>query len=120
MNATGTHVFETKHRWRRAWVAGAALLSIALPILFVFLRQEPAGSFNDPARISYYRQTILALVLGFAAAGGALAGSRALLPAGLRWLSIALAILGILIGAYLLLGLIGSCGASIVWGVCQP
>ena len=76
--------------------------------------------FGDPARMSYYRQTTAALVLGFAAAGGALAGGRALQPAWLRLTSIVLAILGLLLGAYLLLGLIGSCGAPVLWGVCQP
>jgi hypothetical protein len=120
MNATGKHLNETKHLWRCGWVATAAMLSVALPVLFVFLRQEPAGPFEDPARMSYYRQAIVVLVLGLVAAGGALAGSRALQPAWLRWLSVVVAILGVLVGAFLLLGLIGSCGAPILWGVCRP
>lgn len=114
---------KAKPAWRRTWVIGLALLSFVLPMVAGFLRQEPAVPFADPARVSYYRQTVTALVLGIACAVGTFGtfvGTRALLPAWVRWLSVGLASLGVLISAYLLWSLIGTCGPGVIWGRCTP
>ena len=108
------------HPWRRGWVIGLALLSLVVPVATVFLRSEPAVPFADPARLSYYRQTVIALVVGLACAAGAFAGIRAVPASGLRWLSVALASLGVLISAYLLWALIGTCGLGVLGGACNP
>ena len=114
------HTTEAKFGWQRGWVIGLALFSLVLPVVAVFLRNEPALPFADPARVSYYRQTVAALGPGLACAAGTFIGTRALRPAQLRWLSVVLASLGVLISAYLLLALIGTCGAGVIWRVCQP
>ena len=108
------------HPWRRGWVIGLALLSLVVPVATVFLRNEPAVPFADPARLSYYRQTVVALVVGLACAAGAFAGMRMVPASGLRWLSVALASLGVLISAYLLWALIGTCGLGVLGGACNP
>ena len=108
------------HPWRRGWVLGLALLSLAVPLAAVFLRSEPLAPFDDPARLSYYRQTVVALALALAAAVAAFVGQRTLAPAGVRRLSVVLASLGLLIGVYLLWTLIGTCGLQVVWGQCNP
>ena len=108
------------HPWRRGWVIGLALLSIAVPVATVVLRNEPAVPFTDPARLSYYRQTVAALVVGLACAVGAFVGNRTVAAARVRWLSAALASLGVLISAYLLWALIGTCGLGVLVGACNP
>ena len=50
MRTTGAN-----HLWRRGWVLGLALLSLAVPLAAVFLRSEPLVPFDDPARLSYSR-----------------------------------------------------------------
>ena len=106
--------------WRRGWVVGLALLSLVVPVVAVFVRSEPLVPFSDPARVSYYRQLLVALVLGLACALGTFAGSRTMPASGSRRLGIGLASGGVLLSAYLLWTLIGSCGLQVIWGSCQP
>ena len=108
------------HPWRRGWVLGVALLSLAVPLAAVFLRSEPLVAFGDPARLSYYRQTVIAIALALAAAVAAFVGQRTLTPVWARQLSVVLASLGLLIGVYLLWTLIGTCGVPVLWGNCSP
>ncbi len=51
--------------WRRGWVIGLALLSLVVPVAAVFVRSEPLVPFADPARLSYYRQMVVALIVGW-------------------------------------------------------
>ena len=106
--------------WQHGWVVGLALLSLIVPVAAGFLRTEPLGSFADPARLSYYRQTLVAVGVAIACAAGAFIGVRTLRPDVSRWLSVICATLGVLLSAYLLLGLIGSCGVPVLWGACLP
>ncbi len=114
------HATDFKPAWQRGWVIGLALLSLIVPMAAVFLRSEPAVPFGHPDHLSYYRQTVAALFLGIVFAAGAIFANRRLTPAGFRRLGIGLASLGVLISAYLLFGLIGSCGPQVIWGVCTP
>ena len=114
------HTSEARFGWQRGWVIGLALLSLVVPVAAGFLRNEPTVPFADPARLSYYRQTVVALVLGLACAIGAFVGIRTVPASGVRWLIVALAGLGVLISAYLLLALIGTCGVGVLGGACNP
>ena len=111
---------ETKVAWKHGWVIGLALLSLVLPVAAVYVRDTPNAAFSDPASLSYYRQTLGALALGLVCAVGAFVASRTLRPPWLRWLSVVLASLGVLLGAFLLIGLIGTCGVQVFSGACQP
>ncbi len=108
------------HPWRRGWVLGLAFLSLAVPLVAIFLRSEPLVPFDDPARLSYYRQTVAALALALAAGVAAFVGQRTLAPGWTRRLSVGLASLGLLVGAFLLWTLIGTCGLQVIWGQCNP
>ena len=114
------HTSEARFGWQRGWVIGLALLSLVVPVVAGVLRNEPTVPFADPARLSYYRQTVVALVLGLACAAGAFVGIRTVPASGVRWLSVALAGLGVLISAYLLFALIGTCGVGVLGGACNP
>ncbi len=111
---------ETRFPGQYSWVIGLALLSLLVPLAAIGLRNEPRVPFADPARVSYYRQTVAALVLGIACAVGAFIGTRRLMPASLRWLGVGLATLGLLISAYLIATLMGTCGPQVVLGQCNP
>ncbi len=111
---------KAKLGWQCGWVIGLALVSLVVPLATGILRQEPVAPFADPAHLSYYRQTVVALVLGLVCAVGALVGTRALMAAWLRWLSVVLASGGVLISGYLLWTLIGSCGVQVLWTSCHP
>ncbi len=111
---------EARFAWQRGAVIGLALLSLVVPVTAGFLRQEPVAPFADPARLSYYRQTVAALILGLVCAAGAFVGTRAVPVAGLRRLNVGLASGGMLLSAYLLWILIGSCGTQVLWGTCHP
>ncbi len=106
--------------WQHGWVISLALLSLVVSVAAGFLRTEPLGPFGDPARLSYYRQTIVALAVAIACAAGAFVGTRTLSPSLSRWLGVAFATLGVLLSAYLLLALVGTCGVQVLWGVCRP
>ena len=114
------HASEAKFGWQRGWAIGLALLSLVLPAAAVFPRRAPAVPLADPAGVNDYRLTVAALGLALACAVGTFIGQRALRPARLRWLSIVLASLGVLLSAYLLLALIGTCGVGVISGVCNP
>ena len=103
-----------------AWVIGFALLSLIMPVAAGILRQEPAVPFSDPAHVSYYRQTVAALILGLVSAVAAFVGNRTLRPAWFHRLSLLLVSLGVLLSLYLLSTLIGSCGAQVITGMCNP
>ena len=111
---------ESKFGWQRGWVIGLALLSLIVPVAAIVLGNEPMVPFADPARVSYYRQTVAALVLGLASAAGAIVVARTLRPAWLRRLGVVLAGLGVLISAYLLWALVGTCGLGVLGGACNP
>ena len=111
---------EAKPRRQRGWAIGLAVLSLLVPLVVIFLRQEPGVPFAHPDHQSYYRQTVAALVLAMACAAGALVGTWMLTPAWLRWLSAILATLGLVVSAYWLWALIGTCGVQVLSGVCAP
>src|SRR5918997_645968 len=94
---------EAKFGWQRGWLIGLALLSFVVPVVAVFVRNEPLVLFADPARLSYYRQTVAALFLGLACGLGAFVGARTVPASGLRRLSMGLVSGGMLLSAYLLL-----------------
>ncbi len=106
--------------WRRGWVIGLALVSLVVPLAAVVVPSEPLVPFADPARLSYYRQLVVALVVGLACALGAFAGALTLPATGSRRLGMALVTGGMLLSVYLLWVLIGSCGLQVIWGSCQP
>ncbi len=70
--------------------------------------------------LSDYRPMVAALVLAIACAVGAFVSNRGLGPAWVRRLSVGLASLGMLLSAYLLWVLIGTCGAGVIVGSCNP
>jgi len=99
---------ETLSAWQRVWVLGLALLSLVVP---------GAGIVRGPGN---EHQQLALLALGLACAIGALLGSLQQTPSRTRWLNVALASVGALISAYLLVALIGVCGAQVLCGVCSP
>ena len=111
---------ETRFPGQYSWMIGLALLSILVPLAAIVFRNEPMVPVADPARVSYYRQMVAALVLGIACAVGALIGTRRLVQASMRWLVVSLATLGLLISAYLLAALMGTCGPQVILGACKP
>ena len=106
--------------WRRGWVIGLALVSLVVPLAAVFVRSEPLVPFADPARLSYYRQMVVALVVGLACVLGAFVGARTMPASGSRRLGMALVSGGMLLSVYVLSMLVGSCGVQVIWGSCQP
>src|SRR3712207_5699992 len=97
----GTRPMNTPHAnipGRRNWVAGMALVSLVLPVATVVAGREGT-------RLSDYRLTVVALILGIASAAGPLVFNRAATPAWLRWLSVGLAGLGFMVAGYLLFAL---------------
>jgi hypothetical protein len=111
---------EAKVPERRAWVAGLALMSFVLSLAAAFPRMQSVAPGGNPASLGNYGLTVVALVIGIGCAIGALIFNRALTPAWFRWLSVGMAGLGVLLAAYLLLALIGTCGVGVLGGVCQP
>jgi len=105
---------------KRIWVIGLGLLSLILPVTAIVPRQARPASFTNPANLSDYRMTVAALLLGLACGIGALVASRRVPAAGVRRLSVVLASAGLLLGAWLLWTLVGSCGAQVLWDACRP
>ena len=114
------HAGEAKFGWQHGGVIALALLSLVLPVAAVVPVRRVAVPFMDPAGVNDYRLTVAALILGLVCAAGAFIGTRALRPAGMRWLSVGVATLGLLLSAYLLFTLIGTCGAGAITGMCNP
>ena len=97
------------------------LLSVIIPFLPLFAFSEPVGiTFDHPARVSYYLQTVLLLGLGLALGISALVWGRMMAPPWIRYLSWVLGALGIAASMLFLLTLIGLCGPTVLWGYCQP
>ncbi len=111
---------DAKFGWQRGWLIVLALLSLVVPVVAIFLRNESVVPFADPARLSYDRQTVVALFLGLASALGAFAVTRTVPSSELRRLGMVLLTGGLLLNTYLLWTLIGSCGLQIFWENCYP
>ena len=111
---------QVKSASKRIWVIGLGLLSLVLPVTAIIPRQALPASFTNPANLSDYRLTVAALLLGLACGIGALAASRMAPGVGVRRLSVVLASAGLLLGAWLLWTLVGSCGTQVLWGSCNP
>ena len=118
------HAREARFGWQRGGVIALALLSLVLPVAAVVPVRSEVVPFMDPAGVNDHRidllLTVAVLVLGLVCAIGAFIGMRGLRPGGVRWLSVGLATLGLLLSAYLLVTLIGTCGAGVISGMCQP
>ena len=111
---------KAKFGWQHGWLISLALLSLVVPVVAVFFRNEPLVPFADPARLSYYRQMVVAIVVGLACALGAFAGARTMPASRSRRLSMGLVSGGMLLSVYVLWVLVGSCGVQVIWGSCQP
>ena len=115
---------EAKAGWQRIWVIGLALLSLILPVLAVWPVKVTTTPFPSQTSPSDYRPMVVSLILAIACAIGALAqrapGTRGLSPTSVRWLSMILATLGLLLSVYVLWTLIGTCGAGVIVGRCNP
>ncbi len=103
-----------------SWLIGPALLSLRVPVAAIVLRSAPMVPFADPAHVSYYRQMVAALILGIACAVGAVIGTRRLGLASVRWLSVGLAMLGLLSSVYVLGVLMGTRGPRVFFAECNP
>ena len=102
------------------WIAGLAILSLGMPLLAVWLSRAASNILAQAVGATDYRAAVAALAVGVAGGIVTLLGSRAVLPAWLRWAVVAMASVALLISAYLLWTLIGQCGLQVVWGVCRP
>lgn len=96
------------------------LISLALPLVAFFGLKEPGGPFDDPVRVAYYRQIVLASVLGVVLGLAALRLGRRSPPQLLKIPSIVLGAGGLVISLLLLLTLVGLCGPTVLWGLCRP
>ncbi len=97
------------------------LLSLIIPFLPLFAFSEPVGiTFDHPARVSYYLQTVLLLGFGIALGISALVWGRMMTPPWIRYLSGAFGVIGIAASTLFLVTLIGLCGPTVLWGYCQP
>jgi hypothetical protein len=111
---------EVKSIWQRGWAIGLALLSLVMPLAAIFRSRQGVEPVVDPTSLGSYGLTVVALILGMVCAAGAFVGLRALAPTWLRWLSGILAGLSLLISAYLIVVLIGTCGLQVLSGMCSP
>ena len=115
---------EAKFRWQCIRVIGLALLSLILPVLAIWPVKVSTAPFPSQTSQSDYRPMVALLVLAIACAVGAFAhrapGVRGLLPTSVRWLSMVLATLGLLLSMYVLWTVIGTCGAGVIVGRCNP
>ena len=114
------HTHQTKLGRLRGRVIGLAVLSLAIPLAGALLRSEPLVPFDDPARLSYHRQTVAVIALALACAAGVFLGNRRPAPMWARSLSWLMASAGVLLSGSLLWTLIGSCGVQVLWGICRP
>jgi hypothetical protein len=91
------------------------LLSLIIPFLPFFAFSEPVGiTFDHPARVSYYLQTVLLLGLGLTLGISALVWGRMMTPPWIKYLSWALGALGIAASTLLLVTIIGLCGPTVL------
>ena len=96
------------------------LISLALPLVAFFGLEEPGGPFDAPVRVAYYRQIVLAFVVGVAYGLAALLLGRRSLTRLLKISSMVLGTGGLVISLLLLLVLVGLCGPTVLWGLCKP
>ena len=96
------------------------LVSLALPLVVFFGLEEPGGPFDAPVRVAYYRQIVLAFVLGVVLGLATLLLGRKSLALRLKIPSIVLGTGGLVISLILLLTLVGLCGPTVLWGLCNP
>ena len=96
------------------------LVSLALPLVAFFGLEEPGGPFDATVRVAYYRQIVLAFVLGVVLGLAALLLGRKSLALRLKIPSIVLGAGGLVISLLLLLVLVGLCGPTVLWGLCKP
>lgn len=97
------------------------LVSLALPLVAFVGLEEPLGvPFDHPVRVAYYRQTVLAFVLGAVFGLAALLLGRKSPTQLLKIPSIVLGAGGLVISLLLLLVLVGLCGPTVLWGLCKP
>lgn len=96
------------------------LVSLALPLVTFFGLDEPGGPFDAPVRVAYYRQVVLAFVLGAVFGLAALLLGRKSPTQLLKIPSIVLGAGGLVISLLLLLVLVGLCGPTVLWGLCRP
>jgi hypothetical protein len=99
---------------------GLSLLSLIVPLTVIISRDTASTLLTNSAYLGDERLTLAALLTGIGCAIGALIVNRAAPPSWMRGLSIAIAALGGLIGAFLMWGLIGSCGMQVIWDACRP
>ncbi len=111
---------ETKLGRLHGWGIGLSIMSLILPVAAIFPLRVSTSPGTSPAGTGDYRLTVVALVLGLAFGVGASIANSAPAPSWLRGLSVVLASLGMLLGGYLLVTLIGTCGLGVIGGVCRP
>ncbi len=114
------HLSNSRFTWAHVSTIGLALLSLVLPVLALLPLPGRTVPADMPANSGNYQLMVVALGLSLLSAGGAFVGARRLAQAGIRRLSIALAIGGLLLSAYLLWTLVGTCGLAVLGGTCRP
>ncbi len=96
------------------------LVSMALPLVAFFGLEEPGGPFDAPVRVAYYRQIVLAFVLGVVLGLSTLLLGRRSPTQLIKIPSTVLGAGGLVISLLLLLVLVGLCGPTVLWGLCKP
>jgi len=93
---------------------------MALPLVAFFGLEEPGGPFDAPVRVAYYRQIVLAFVLGVVLGLSTLLLGRRSPTQLIKIPSTVLGAGGLVISLLLLLVLVGLCGPTVLWGLCKP
>ena len=97
------------------------LASLVLPLVAFGVLQEPLGvPFDHPAKVSYYRQIVLAFTLGVVLGIAALIIGRKSTVQLLKLTSIGLGAGGGIVSLFLLLIVVMICGPTVLWGSCNP
>ncbi|MDO8484754.1 MAG: hypothetical protein Q7S35_07385, partial [Candidatus Limnocylindrales bacterium] len=92
-----------------------------LPLLAFIGVEEPLGvPFDHPSRVAYYRQTVLASVLGVVSGSAAILLGRGSTAPPFKLVVIGLGVAGTGVSSLLLLTLVGLCGPAVLWGSCNP
>lgn len=105
---------------RAAVLLGLALLSLALPVaaLIPLPGQAPVGA--AAAAPNDYRLMVAALFVALLCSIISILGAARVSRRGSRWLVVGVAMGGLILGGYLLLALIGTCGIGVLSGACAP
>ena len=112
------HTSNTPFNWPKARSITFALLSLGLPILALIPLPGQAIPGTSPTAPGDYRLTLAALGLSLVCAVAAVAGARRVAATASSRLSVILASGGLLLSAYLLWSLIGTCGLGVLGGTC--